>query len=372
MILWRNSWWCWSTALLFSPPSIWLAPIFSACLRCSLAEHQKEKLQAKAGVMDPGSDIIEYERPGVVRVYKSGRVERFDGTDTNTVPPCPSGDPAYGVASKDVVLDASANISARLYIPAAEPGKKLPVVVYFHGGGFLVQTPASPFYHAYTASLAAAAPAVVVSVNYRLAPEDRLPAAYDDAFAALKAVVASCRPDGVEPWLAAHGDASRVVLAGDSAGGNIAHNTAIRLRKERIEGYGDGVSGVALLHSYFWGTEQVGGESTDAAYRGEFERLWDVACGSQFGPDHPYINPATSPGEWSQLGCGRVLVTTAELCWFVDRARAYAEGIKACGWDGEVEFHETKGEEHVYFLFKSGCDNAVKELAVVADFVGRC
>ncbi|KAF7048534.1 hypothetical protein CFC21_057286 [Triticum aestivum] len=321
--------------------------------------------------MDPGSDIIEYERPGVVRVYKSGRVERFDGTDTNTVPPCPSGDPANGVVSKDVVLDASANISARLYIPAAEPGKKLPVVVYFHGGGFLVQTPASPFYHTYTASLAAAAPAVVVSVDYRLAPEDRLPAAYDDAFAALKAVVASCRPDGAEPWLAAHGDASRVVLAGDSAGGNIAHNTAIRLRKERIEDYGDGVSGVALLQSYFWGTERVGGEPTDAAYRGEFERLWDVACGSHFGPDHPYINPATSPGEWSQLGCDRVLVTTAELCWFVDRAREYADGIKACGWDGEVEFHETKGEEHVY-LFKSGCDNAVKELAVVADFVGRC
>uniref|UniRef100_N1R3T9 Alpha/beta hydrolase fold-3 domain-containing protein n=1 Tax=Aegilops tauschii TaxID=37682 RepID=N1R3T9_AEGTA len=120
------------------------------------------------------------------------------------------------------------------------------------------------------------------------------------------------------------------------------------------------------------GKEQVGREPTDAAYRGEFERLWDVACGSQFGPDHPYINPATSPGEWSQLGCGHVLVTTAELCWFVNRARAYAEGIKACGWDGVVEFHETKGEEHVYFLFKSGCDNAVKELAVVADFVGRC
>ncbi|KQJ90538.1 probable carboxylesterase 12 [Brachypodium distachyon] len=325
-----------------------------------------------AAAMDPSPEI-EYDMPGVLRLHKSGRVERFDGTET--VPPSPSGDPANGVASKDVVLDPEANISARLYLPAAaaaEPGKKFPVVVFFHGGAFMVHTAASPLYHKYAAALAAAAPAVVVSVDYRLAPEHRLPAAYDDAFAALKAVVAACRPGGAEPWLAAHGDASRIVLAGDSAGANMAHNTAIRLRKERIDGYGDKVSGVALLHPYFWGKDPVGGESADAAYRGGFERAWEVICGGEFGPDHPYINPAASPEDWSQLGCGRVLVTTAELCWFVERARAYAEGIKKCGWDGELEFYETKGEGHVYFLPKPDCDDAVKELAVVADFVRRC
>jgi hypothetical protein len=56
----------------------------------------------------------------------------------------------------------------------------------------------------------------------------------------------------------------------------------------------------------------------------------------------------------------------------VERARAYAEGIKKCGWDGEVELHETDGEGHVFFLPKPDCDNAVKELAVVTDFVRRC
>jgi hypothetical protein len=64
--------------------------------------------------------------------------------------------------------------------------------------------------------LDAAVPAVIVSVDYRLAPEHSNPAAYDDAFASLKAVVAACRPDGLEPWLAAHGDASPVVLAGEN------------------------------------------------------------------------------------------------------------------------------------------------------------
>jgi acetyl esterase/lipase len=247
------------------------------------------------------------------------------------------------------------------------------VVVFFHGGAFMVYTAASPMYHNYAASLAAVAPAVVVSVDYRLAPEHPVPAAYEDAFGALRAVVSSCRPDGAEPWLAAHGDASRVVLAGDSAGANMAHHTAMRLRKERIEGYGDKVSGVALLHSYFWGKEPVGGEATDAAFRGGMDRVWEVACGGEFGLDHPYINPASAPPEeWRQLGCRRVLVATAELCWFVERSRAYAEGIKACGWDGELEFYETKGDGHDYFLLKPDCDNAARELAVVADFVRRC
>jgi acetyl esterase/lipase len=230
--------------------------------------------------MDPSSEIY-YEMPGFLRVHKSGLVERLAGTDT--VPPSPSGDPANGVASKDVLLDTAANISVRLYLPAAatsEPGKQLPVVVFFHGGAFFTHSTASPIYHRYAASLAAAVPAIVVSVEYRLAPEHPLPAAYDDAFAALEAVVTACRPDGAEPWLATHGDASRVVLAGDSVGANIAHNTAIRLRKERIEGYGDKVSGIALMHSYFWGTELVGGE---VAPRANMERTLDLASGGKFG-----------------------------------------------------------------------------------------
>ncbi|TVU09859.1 hypothetical protein EJB05_43356, partial [Eragrostis curvula] len=327
--------------------------------------------------MDPDSEI-EFQMPGVLRAYKSGRVERFDGTEI--VPPSPAGDPANGVASKDVVLDPAANLSARIYLPPGlEPGKKLPVVVFFHGGAFFVHTAASPLYHKYAATLAAEVPALVVSVDYRLAPEHRVPAAYDDAFAALKAVVASCRAEPGdseaerEPWLAAHGDASRVVLAGDSAGANMAHNIAIRLRKEGgIEGLGDAVSGIALLHPYFWGKEPLGAEPTDAGYRSMFDPTWDFVCGGRFDLDHPYINPLASPEEWKQLGSRRVLVTTADQCWFVERARAYAEGIKKCGWEGELEFYETKGEGHVFFLPKHGSDNAVKELTVVVDFVRRC
>jgi acetyl esterase/lipase len=362
-------------------PKLSCRVLFAALLIASLAallvRFPIHRLLNPHAAMDPDSEL-EFEMPGVLRVYKTGRVERFDGTET--VPPSPDGDPANGVASKDIVLDPAAGISARLYLPAGvDAGKKLPVVVFFHGGAFMVHTAASPLYHIYAASLAAAVPAVVVSVDYRLAPEHRIPAAYDDAFAALKAVIAACRADGAEteaeaePWLGAHGDASRIVLAGDSAGGNMAHNVAIRLRKEGgIEGYGDMVSGVVLLYPYFWGKEPLGAEPTDPGYRAMFDPTWEFICGGKFGLDHPYVNPMASPEEWRQLGSRRVLVTTADQCWFVERARAYAEGIKKCGWEGELEFYETKGEAHVFFLPKHGSEKAVKELALVAEFVRRC
>ncbi|RLN33434.1 tuliposide A-converting enzyme 1, chloroplastic-like [Panicum miliaceum] len=131
-------------------------------------------------------------------------------------------DDASGVATKDVVLDAATGLTVRLFLPKRrEPsGKKLPVLVYFHGGGFLLESAKSATYHNYLTSLAAAAGVLAVSVDYRLAPEHRRPAAYDDCWTALQ-WAASARDDD---WLAEHGDASRVFVAGDSAGGNIVHN----------------------------------------------------------------------------------------------------------------------------------------------------
>ncbi|KAG8049956.1 hypothetical protein GUJ93_ZPchr0009g409 [Zizania palustris] len=156
-----------------------LAALVFQLLVPSLKPRSTDTLDTAA--MDVDSEL-EFDMPGVLRMYKTGRVERFDGTDT--VPPSASGDPAT-VFSKDVELDQAAGISARLYLPpSVEPGKKLPVVLFFHGGAFMVHTAASPLYHRYAASLAAAVPAVV-SANYRLAPEHPVPAAYDDALAAI-------------------------------------------------------------------------------------------------------------------------------------------------------------------------------------------
>ena len=102
---------------------------------------------------DPDTEVQADFFP-MVRRYRSGRVERF-----MNMAPVPAGaDPATGVASKDVVVDPATGVWARLFLPpGTPPGKKLPVVVYYHGGAYVVGSAADPFTHSYLNALAAEA-----------------------------------------------------------------------------------------------------------------------------------------------------------------------------------------------------------------------
>ncbi|OWM83738.1 hypothetical protein CDL15_Pgr004168 [Punica granatum] len=166
--------------------------------------------------MEEASERITQHFSTVLLINKDGHVDRFMGTDT--VPP--SVDPASSVLSKDVVVSTEPAISVRLYLPNNPPPSslKLPVLVYFHGGGFIIETTASPTYHNYLSALAPEARVIIVSVEYRLAPEHPLPAAYDDSWAAIKWVRAHFQGLGDEEWLNDHADLTRVYFGGDSAG----------------------------------------------------------------------------------------------------------------------------------------------------------
>src|SRR5262245_32577860 len=105
------------------------------------------------------------------------------------------------------------DLGVRVYVPAAtERGDRLPALVYFHGGGWVMGS--LDAYEGLCRSLANAAGAVVVSVDYRLAPEHRYPAAVEDAYAATRWVHEQGRSLGVDP--------TRLAVGGDSAGGNLA------------------------------------------------------------------------------------------------------------------------------------------------------
>ncbi|MBC7742531.1 MAG: alpha/beta hydrolase [Bdellovibrionaceae bacterium] len=125
---------------------------------------------------------------------------------------------------KEIQVDgASGKIPARLYIPKAKG--PLPVVVYYHGGGFVIAT--NDVYDATPRSLAEQTKAIFVSVEYRKGPEFKFPAAHDDAFAAYKWVVSNAASFG--------GDAKKIAVAGESAGGNLALNVAIKARDEGVQ-----------------------------------------------------------------------------------------------------------------------------------------
>jgi acetyl esterase len=114
---------------------------------------------------------------------------------------------------------ANGSIPIRIYVPrpSAEP---LPVVVYFHGGGFVLGDLET--HDVVCRRLARDADCIVASVHYRLAPEHRFPAAVDDAFAAFHWMLANAGRFG--------GDATRVGVAGDSAGGNLAAAVSLLAR----------------------------------------------------------------------------------------------------------------------------------------------
>ena len=113
------------------------------------------------------------------------------------------------------------SLPARLYAPSRE---RLPVLLYFHGGGFTIGSIAS--HDTLCRELSRLSGCAVVSVDYRLAPEHRFPVAVDDAWDAMQ-------------WLAGHGsdlgiDSSRMAVGGDSAGGTLAAVCAIYARDAKL------------------------------------------------------------------------------------------------------------------------------------------
>ena len=129
-----------------------------------------------------------------------------------------------GVKSVDrMITGAAGQIPARVYTP--DGAGPFPVIVYFHGGGWVIGN--KQVYDGGARGLAAQAHAVVVSVDYRLSPEAKFPSAWDDSLAAYKWALANAAT--------MKGDPKKLALAGESAGGNLAVATAIAARDAGLQ-----------------------------------------------------------------------------------------------------------------------------------------
>ncbi len=116
-------------------------------------------------------------------------------------------------------------IAMRLYRPRVldeEAARALPVLVYYHGGGWVIGD--LDTHDTLCRELANASGVAVVAIDYRLGPEHRFPAAYDDAYAATRWIFAHAHELGLDP--------KRIAVGGDSAGGNLAAAVALAARDE--------------------------------------------------------------------------------------------------------------------------------------------
>ncbi|KAI3833160.1 hypothetical protein MKX03_023057 [Papaver bracteatum] len=308
-----------------------------------------------------------------VQVYKNGRVERF--LESERVPPSLQ-DPKTGVSSKDIKISTNPDIYARLYLASKfiNTTEKLPLLLFFHGGAFCIESAFSLYHQSYLNVLVSQANVVAVSVEYRLAPEFPLPIAYEDCWTSLQWALAhnhSEKYDGSfahdlneEPWLKDNVDFNTVFLGGDSAGANISHNLAMRPAAENV------ILGICLIHPYFWGSKPIN----------EFEinmelatKMWlFVYPSAKNGVDNPVCNPfADDAPSMSRLGCKRVLVCVAGKDPFKDRGLLYYEGLKKSGWEGKVELFENEEEEHEFHLYSPDSESAQLLFKCIASFLNK-
>lgn len=315
--------------------------------------------------MSSSTNEVVHDFSPMFRVLKGGQIERLIGNDI--VPA--SVDLATGVRSKDVTINASSGVSARLYVPkSVDADHKLPLLIYFHGGAFVVETAFAPTYHTHLNNLVAEANIIAVSVDYRRAPEHPLPIAYEDSWEAVKWAASHSSRNGQEPWLNDYADFQSVFFAGDSAGANLSHNLALRVGLEKQDGFN--LEGIVLVHPYFWGKEAVGGEPVEPESRAFVENLWLYTCPGSNGTDDPLINPGSDP-RISSLGCKKVLIFVAEQDFLKHRGLHYKELLEKSGYGGKIEVVETKNENHIFHLSNSTTDNAASLLKSFASFMNQ-
>jgi acetyl esterase len=209
-------------------------------------------------------------------------------------------------------------VPLRVYRPAASRGP-LPVVVYFHGGGWVLGSTRG--YDPLCTFLARAVGAVVVSVDYRLAPEHRAPKAVQDCVDSVR-------------WLAEHadslgGDASHLAVSGDSAGGNLS---AIICQVVRDEG-GPTISHQALLYPSTDATKSQPSVMEHATAPILTLAKIDAFLDLYLGPDglaatDPLVSPLWAA---SHADLPPALIQTADLDPLRDEGRLYAERLAAAG-----------------------------------------
>jgi acetyl esterase/lipase len=262
----------------------------------------------------------------------------------------PSLDTSLPVLTKDLNINQSNQTWLRLFLPkkatnvSNQNNKLLPLIVFFHGSGFIVQSAATTKFHELCVDMADTVEAVVASVDYRLAPEHRLPAAYDDAMEALSLIRSS-----KDEWLTKYVDYSKCYLMGNSAGATIAYHAGLRV----VENVNDfeplKIQGLILRQPFFGGTNRTESElrlENDPDFPLCVSDLcWELALPIGVDRDHEYCNPMVEIDVDEKFDKikdqgWRLLVSVNGGDLLVDRAKELVQLMEDKGVDVVKDFQE--------------------------------
>ncbi|CAJ2666976.1 probable carboxylesterase 18 [Trifolium pratense] len=283
----------------------------------------------------------------------------------------PNATPVNGVSTKDVTVNADHNVWFRLFTPTgATVGDEtkitsLPVIFFFHGGGFTYLSPASVAYDAVCRRFCRKINAVVVSVNYRLTPEFRYPSQYEDGESVLKFL------DENKSVLPENADMSKCFIAGDSAGANIAHHVAVRVCKAGLQRIR--VIGLVSIQPYFGGEErtesEISLEGSPLVSMARTDWLWKVFLPEGSDRDHGAANVSGPNAEdLSGLDYPDTLVFVGGFDPLNDWQKRYYDWLKKCGKNAELIEYPTM--IHAFYVFPDLAE-ATQLILQVKDFINR-
>jgi acetyl esterase len=251
-------------------------------------------------------------------------------------------------AVRDVLVPGRAGpVPVRVYSPVPEadsPG----VVVYYHGGGWVIGSVDD--WDACVRALAAASGCTTVSVDYRLAPEHRFPAATDDCY---DAYLWACSASGLG------GAGKTVVVAGDSAGGNLAAVTCLRALHDGAVLPALQVLIYPVVDCDLDRTSYREHDGTDFILnRADMAWFWDQYAPGDAARHNPYASPLRAP---SLAGLPPAWVLTAEHDPLRDEGYAYAERLSAAGV--AVEHRHYGAQIHGFVTMVNIMDDADRAVA---------
>ena len=244
----------------------------------------------------------------------------------------------------------------RIYLPESKQ-TALPVIIYFHGGGWVLGDLDS--HDTLCRTLAVKTDAVVVSVDYRLAPEHVFPAALDDADAALRWVAGNAS--------SFNGDASRIAVAGDSAGGNLAAALSLLARDQ----HGPHIRAQVLLYPAV-DLSNLDRQSTLDFAQGYFltraRMAWFI---EQYVPEpnqrsEPLVSPLLAS---SHTGLPPALTITAGFDPLRDEGEAYAGVLSKAGVSSQLQRYE--GVLHGFISMDRWFPEAQQATDLIAGFLRK-